>query len=559
MPTALDRRVAYYGIHLSENIARTPDDFLICKNAVIGRTGFQTYRVAEIYDPGGLLAEQGYSPDDSIEVWRDPKEVFSAATIASFEGKPFTLTHPDQLLDPDNVHRHAMGHVQNIRRGDEALSNGDWPMLADVIVTSREAIDAIERGERELSCGYTYRLVQEGRRFDQREILGNHVALVQRGRAGSEARINDAAPEIEVAPKETPVRIQNPLKHIIALGMQMFAKDAKPEDLTEVLENKEIAVAMGSAPARAAATDSADNKSNVITLVDPAAAAVNQDGKKFISLGKTSDGVEIFKAVAADNAVVTDEEKRSNAERRKVVHRRLDLILDAAEKNRGSATDADLKQLEKDLNKFLALDGEEKEEATDDEHPKGCRCDDCMDKRKGKDDTETEREVAAEDDEEEKKGEDDEEEEEGEDAEIIRGEPVLTGAEIPKNALGRDADALRLVIASANLESLKMLKPFVARSNDKKLKAAFDQMVKTYKKVLKGDKNGTGSYADFTRASATLSAEARDSRGGSGGGDWKPKETEAQKRQREADALYADVMKKSTDSMRAAAMGGRTI
>jgi hypothetical protein len=198
---ALADRVAFFADErLSENIDVTPEGYLICRNAVIGRSGFQTYKVSEIADPEGLLESEKrqLSPEDKIDLWRDPKEVFSPATIASFEGKTFTFTHPDQLLDPDNERYHHAGHVQNVRRG-EPLDTGDIPLLADIIVTDRGAIDSIKGGERELSCGYTYKLTKSGNRWDQSDILGNHVALVQKGRAGSEARIYDADPQAGAA------------------------------------------------------------------------------------------------------------------------------------------------------------------------------------------------------------------------------------------------------------------------------------------------------------------------------------------------------------------------
>jgi hypothetical protein len=185
--------LAYCAQPLSDSIAETPDGYWICRNAVIGRTGFQTYKVGEIADPEGLLDSEDYAPDDELRLWRDPCEVFSPSTIASFEGKSLTLGHPRELLNPDTDMHHAVGHVQNLHRGREPLDSGDWPLLGDLVIKDRGAIDAIKSGERELSSGYTYRLAREGERWDQRDILGNHVALVPKGRAGEEARIKVGA------------------------------------------------------------------------------------------------------------------------------------------------------------------------------------------------------------------------------------------------------------------------------------------------------------------------------------------------------------------------------
>lgn len=186
-------KTSYLAEELSDRIARSPEGFLICRNAVIGRTGFQKYKVSEITDPEGLL--KGYRDDEEIDLWRDPSEVFSPATIASFEGKTFTVSHPDTLLHPDNDRYHNCGHVQNIRKGGEPLPSGEWPLLADIIVKDESAIRAIENGARELSCGYTYELARKGYRWEQRNLVGNHVALVSQGRAGSLAKIYDSAPD----------------------------------------------------------------------------------------------------------------------------------------------------------------------------------------------------------------------------------------------------------------------------------------------------------------------------------------------------------------------------
>jgi hypothetical protein len=184
-------RVVYCAEPLTSNIFQTPEGYWICQNAVIGRSGFQTYKAREIADPQGLLKD--YSPEEDVELWRDPEEVFAPATLASFEGKTLTLHHPNDLLDADSEETNDIGHVQNVHKGTEALDSGDWPILADLIIKKREGIDALQSGQHELSCGYTYKLARVGHRLEQQEILGNHIALVPKGRAGEEARIETGA------------------------------------------------------------------------------------------------------------------------------------------------------------------------------------------------------------------------------------------------------------------------------------------------------------------------------------------------------------------------------
>ena len=100
---------AYYGSRLSPNQTETPEGFLICLNVPIARTGTQTY----------LRSELGFEDDPTglVDVIRTEEEVFSAATIASFEGKPATEDHPPVEVTPDNISAYDRGHVQNVHRG----------------------------------------------------------------------------------------------------------------------------------------------------------------------------------------------------------------------------------------------------------------------------------------------------------------------------------------------------------------------------------------------------------------------------------------------------------
>lgn len=187
--------LAYYGVKLSDNWIETPEGYVIFKNAVIGRTGFQKYKGNELDQTE--LQQQGISigPNEEIELYRSPEEVFSPRTIASFETKSITDGHPDQLITLDTVKQHEEGQVTNVRKGSEPLDSGDLPMLADLVVKSRILIEKIKAGLRELSCGYNYHVLKQGDLFLQVDIIGNHVAIVNVGRAGPEASIKDSITE----------------------------------------------------------------------------------------------------------------------------------------------------------------------------------------------------------------------------------------------------------------------------------------------------------------------------------------------------------------------------
>ena len=178
----------YYGTRLSENISRRePEGYLLCLNVPVARTGTQEYLPEEL----GLPAGNG--PPGLIPVIRPEEEVFSKETIASFEGMPVTNDHPPDGVDIGNIRALQKGHAHNVRRGSGEESD---LLLADLIITDPHLISLIlEEGKREISCGYTYELCEENGKYIQRRIRGNHVAVVDAGRAGPRVCIKDQEPD----------------------------------------------------------------------------------------------------------------------------------------------------------------------------------------------------------------------------------------------------------------------------------------------------------------------------------------------------------------------------
>ena len=174
----------YFAEKLSPNMARSAEGYLICRNVPVARVGVQEYLTGELGLP--------FSPH-RVPVHRLPEEVFSPACIASFEGKPVTEDHPadPEGVTAENIHRLQKGHAQNIRRGEGPDSN---LLLADLVITDPGVIRRVLAGKREISCGYTYPLTQENGRWIQREIRGNHIAVVDHGRAGPRVAIRDHRP-----------------------------------------------------------------------------------------------------------------------------------------------------------------------------------------------------------------------------------------------------------------------------------------------------------------------------------------------------------------------------
>jgi len=127
---------------------------------------------------------------------RLPSEVFNPDSMQSFEDCSLTNDHPREPLNSKNTQKYSCGHIRNVKQDEEFLASR-------VTITAHDAIKAAQAGKKELSCGYNCDLeiepgvtsgidgIPDGLRYDaiQRNIRGNHLAIVSRGRAGSDASL----------------------------------------------------------------------------------------------------------------------------------------------------------------------------------------------------------------------------------------------------------------------------------------------------------------------------------------------------------------------------------
>ncbi|HBD3291109.1 TPA: DUF2213 domain-containing protein [Citrobacter koseri] len=178
----------FFETRLGETRYRLADGSLLCKDVPVARTGKQLYGAADLSN----LIPDAFG---EIVVSRSPEHVFAPATLASFEGMSITVLHPEdengnvQLVNPANWKELAVGHLQNVRRGTGDQSD---LMIADIIIKDEYAIQMVEDGLRQVSCGYDAEYGQtEPGKAEQVEITGNHVALVPKGRAGNRCAIGD--------------------------------------------------------------------------------------------------------------------------------------------------------------------------------------------------------------------------------------------------------------------------------------------------------------------------------------------------------------------------------
>lgn len=221
----------YTAAQLSERISETPEGFLLCEGVPVARAG------ELLYAEGELTAEDGSdaieAKDGIIKVTRGTDDLFSPETIASFEGKPVTLNHPEDFVAPDNWREVAVGHMQNVREGEGEDAD---KLLADLLITDREAIYAIKsKTMREVSLGYDaeYEQLEPGK-GKQTNIKGNHIALVRRGRNGPSVAIRDAAPDNQPRKQSMKDKLMKLLGRAVDEAMpDDVTADAKDQDPME--------------------------------------------------------------------------------------------------------------------------------------------------------------------------------------------------------------------------------------------------------------------------------------------------------------------------------------
>lgn len=197
--------------------SRTPEGFLLCHDVPVGRIGIMDYLESEL---PGVEGDRGV-----IRVERSEDEVFALETIASASGKPLVNDHPDEDVTPENWRDLAHGSMMNPHRGEADFAD---VLLADILVTSKEGIEAIDAGKVEVSLGYDadYEQVKPGF-ARQHNIRINHVALVEAGRCGPRCSIGDQAISVTLqeANMASKVTVQKPKSFKDRLMAAFKAKD----------------------------------------------------------------------------------------------------------------------------------------------------------------------------------------------------------------------------------------------------------------------------------------------------------------------------------------------
>lgn len=135
-----------------------------------------------------------HHPDGSVtRELRHPDEVFKQDSIDTLISRPVVDGHPQTgMVTAKNTKHLIVGWSgERIDRAEEDHAK------VSLLITDEGAISNVNDGKKvELSCGYQADIIAEegeykGEKYDhvQKNIVYNHIALVERGRAGRKARI----------------------------------------------------------------------------------------------------------------------------------------------------------------------------------------------------------------------------------------------------------------------------------------------------------------------------------------------------------------------------------
>jgi hypothetical protein len=206
-------------------------------DALVTRTGVFTY---ERFD-GTKFRE-----------YRPPSEVFKPESLATFDRVPVTDDHPPVFVNSTNATAYTKGTT-----GEHATVFDNKYIACALVVYDQALIDKLDQGKREVSVGYecdvdlTPGISPEGESYDavQRNISINHVAIVDRGRAGETVKVRMDGVAVQVCEDAAN-----------GLPAQTRADESEKEMVMEELKK-----ALGDLALATARADSAEAKIAILT------------------------------------------------------------------------------------------------------------------------------------------------------------------------------------------------------------------------------------------------------------------------------------------------------
>lgn len=141
---------------------------------------------------------------------RHPDQVFNADSLKTLAEIPMTNTHPREPLNANNTKQYAVGWT-----GPSPTKDANNMVKTTITVYDASTIAEIVSGaKQELSCGYFCDVeftpgVWNGEQYDaiQKNIRYNHLATVEEGRAGPDAKVKLDSMRFDAAEKDFGVMV----------------------------------------------------------------------------------------------------------------------------------------------------------------------------------------------------------------------------------------------------------------------------------------------------------------------------------------------------------------
>lgn len=243
----------------------------------------------------GKQISPSLEPDKIYQVYRPEEEIKKAAD--TFKLVPLVDDHT--MLGPDFTPAEQKG-VHGVLGEDIQERNGT--LFADVKIFSEQLKREIQDGKKELSLGYfcKYDLTPgqyNGMHYDavQRDLKGNHIALVDNGRMGHDVRVMDAMAfdALDIvgtmdenpnhSPKNGGMKIatgsMNITKNLSSTNHGVGGKDAAPGKENEMDKVKQAIEAIKALFADPEAGDKEGKLSEILGTLAPAAPADDKPAK----------------------------------------------------------------------------------------------------------------------------------------------------------------------------------------------------------------------------------------------------------------------------------------
>ena len=262
--------------------------FVYVKNVPIARVGVFPYIKA----------------DNSVEMEAKlPTELLSDETVQSADNKPVTNNHPGELVNQINANKYMKGFTAS-----NAHVENDT-LRVDMTITDRDLIEAINQGKQELSIGFQTDVVPakgeyKGVAYDsvQKNIQINHVAVVERGRAGHSVRLlGDSAEMIDKVPDEKGKQMETTKVRLDGADVTVATSDADKIiklDSDNADKSKQIAELKADIKAKQKKLDELEgNADSEKKNADEAQAKADAAEKELANLKKKYEGDALDKAI----------------------------------------------------------------------------------------------------------------------------------------------------------------------------------------------------------------------------------------------------------------------